>query len=230
MARLIGFFLLVLVALQILRHLPILGGLFRIPILGFWLTAIVISALASKLAADALDRRRARQMERSLGAVDTPHNLGKLGSFLAARGQHRQAIEKLERAAQGEPDVAEWHYRLGVSRLALGDAHGATAALERSVGLSQDHAYGQALLRLAQAQTAAGQAQEALAAIERFEGGHGPTPESSYLKGRALQRLKRSEEATQALRSVSTHAKKLATYQRREGARWVTKAWLARLF
>jgi tetratricopeptide (TPR) repeat protein len=228
-ARLIGFFVVVLAATLVLRQVPLLGGLFRIPILGFWFAAILVSVLASKLASDALDRRRARSMERSLGATDTPHNQGKLGSFLAAQGRHRRALEKLERAVEGEPEVAEWHYRLGISRLATGDAVGAGRAFERTTELSEDHAYGQALLRLAEARTAEGRPEESLVALDRFELGHGSSPQSAYLRGRAYRRLGRSAEASEALKSVPHLARHLAAYQRREGTKWVLRAWLARL-
>ena len=105
--------MLVLVALEVLRHLPFVGGLFRIPLLGFYLAAVVVAVLASRYAAYALDRRKQRDLVRKLGAVDTPHNQGKLGQLLESQGHHRKAIPLLERAAAGEPEVADWHFRLG---------------------------------------------------------------------------------------------------------------------
>ena len=113
MLRLVGFFLLVLVALQLLRHLPIVGPIFEIPLLGFWGAAILISLVASRWASFAIDRRRLSRRIRDLGHVETPHNQGKLGSLYVGQRQFRAAVAPLERAVAGEPDVAEWRYRLG---------------------------------------------------------------------------------------------------------------------
>ncbi len=228
MLRLIGFFALVFVVLAVLRQVPILGAPFRIPFVGWWFAVIVVSAVCARLASTALERSKLRRLERTFGAVDTPHNQGKLGSLHAGRGRHRAALAGFERASAGEPEFAEWHYRLGISRLATGDPTGARSALERTLALNEDHAYGEAMLRLAEAQTEEGAGEAALATLDRFEQVRGPTPESAYRRGRALRRLGRSGDARAAFAEVGTLARRLAPYQRREGWRWVARAALAR--
>ena len=117
MLRLIGFFILVFMLMGILQHVPIVGAVFRIPFLGFWVTAILLSVVLSRLAVRTVDRRRFTSLQRQLGAVETPHNQGKLGMLLLNQGQYRRAIPQLQRACEGEPDSAEWHYRLGCALL-----------------------------------------------------------------------------------------------------------------
>ena len=228
MLRLAGFFVLVLLALAVLRELPLVGRVFRVPLLGFWLTAILVSVAASKLAADALDRRRQRALARSLGSVETPRNQGKLGALLLAQGHARRAVPPLERAVAGEPDSVEWHYRLGLARLSTGDAAGATSALARAVEMNEEHAYGAARLRLAEARAKAGDPEGALEDLRRFEASHGPNPESAYRRGAVLRRLGRRDEARGAFDEVRRLGRDLAGYQRSGATGWILRASLAR--
>jgi hypothetical protein len=227
-ARLLGFFLLVVAAFVVLQKVPLFGALFRIPFFGFWLALILVSVVLSKFAKVAYDRRKLRALERELGAVETPHNQGKLGVLQANRGGHRRAIPCLERAIAGEPDFAEWHYRLGVSKLAVNDLEGARTALERVLQLNEDHAYGDALLRLAETSARQGEGESALASLARFEEHRGPNPESAYRRGRALGLLGRKDEARAALAEVGELAHRQARYQRRSTSRWVFLAFTAR--
>lgn len=229
MVRLLGFFLAVFAVLAILQQVPVVRSIFAIPFLGFWLSAMIVSALAAKGTAWALDRRKSAALVRQLGSVETPHNRGKLGSMFAAQGRWRRALPHLEAAVAGEPDVAEWSYRLGQARLGAGDAAAAIDALDAAVRIDEEHAYGQALLRLAEAQAQAGRAEDALASLERFERNHGPSPESAYRRGRTLAGLGRKDEARAAFAEVGELFRRAARYQKRDGAAWRLRAWLARL-
>jgi len=227
--RLVGFFVLVLILLQVLRHVPILGAIFQVPFLGFWFTAILLSAGLSGVAAWSLDRRRQQALMRQLGAVETPHNLGKLGSLLEHQGRHRSAVPYLERAALGEPESAEWHYRLGCARLGLGELTGALESLRRAAEINAEHAYGAVLLRTAEAETRHGQPERALAELARFERNHGPNPESAYRRGVALRALGEKDQAAAAFAEVGARAREMARYRRKGSARWVMRAFLARV-
>jgi len=227
--RLVGFFLLALILLQFLREIPFLGPLFSIPFVSFWLVIILLSAGFSKLAAYALDRRKLAVLQSSLGATDTPYNKGKLGSLLLAQRRFRKALPLLEAAAEGEPETAEWHFRLGSARLGVGHLEGAIESLDRAAAIDEEHAYGAVLLRSAEARTRMGLAEEALGTLERFERNHGPNPESAYRRGIALRALKRTPEARQAFDEVSQLASRLAKYQRKGSHMWVLRAVFARL-
>ena len=229
MLRLAGYFLLVLLALQILRFVPFVGSLFRIPFFGFWGAAIVVSLALSKLATIGVDRRRLKRKKLELGAVDTPHNQGKLGTLLLAAGDAHAAIPALVKAAAGEPQSAEWSYRLGLAWLDAGRTDEAIAALERAAQLDPEHAYGAVQMRLAEALSRAARHAEALDVLDRFERDHGPNPESAYRRGFMLRALGRRSEARASFDQVSRLASKSARFQRSASRGWVLRSWIARL-
>lgn len=230
MLRLAGYVLGVFALMWVLRYLPVVGGLFQIPLLGFFLAAVILSAGIGWWTKTMVDRRRTRSYEREFAAVDTPHNQGKLGVLLLAAGNAKRALPHLERAAAGEPERAEWHYRLGAARLALGDANAAVIALERAIAADPEHAFGAPRVRLAEARLAARDAAGSLAAAEEFERWYGATAESAYRRGLALRALGRGDEARRAFASVAPLARSHSRGVRREGT-WIgLKAWfLARM-
>lgn len=230
MLRLAGYVLTVFALLWILRYVPVIGGLFRIPFVGFFLAAAILSVVIGWWTAHLVERRRLRAHERQFGAVDTPHNRGKLGALYLASGRVRQALPHLERAAEGEPDRAEWHYRLGVARLLARDTNAAVLALERAVATDPEHAFGAPRLRLAEARLAANDAQGSLEAAREFERFHGPTAESAYRVGTALRALGRREEARAELGRVGELARALARGARRESGWLGLKAWFLARF
>jgi hypothetical protein len=227
--RLIGFFLLVLAVMQVLRFVPFFGPIFRVPFLGFWGAAILCSAAASKLASDAVDRRHFRNRAQDLAAVDTPHNQGKLGLLLLSSGKARAAIVPLTRAVAGEPQSAEWSYRLGCALLEARRPSEAEPALERAAHIDEEYAYGAVQLRLAEALHAGGKHAEALAALERFERNHGDNPECAYRRGRVLKALGRRDDAVKSFARVPDLARTSARFQRGAARGWIVRAFLARL-
>jgi tetratricopeptide (TPR) repeat protein len=228
MLRMAGFFVLVLVSLQFLRHIPIIGVLFR-GLFGFWIGAILISWLLTYVSGVLLRRRRLTVRMRELGNVESAHNQGKLGSLMLAHGQARRAVTHLENAAVGEPESAEWHYRLGCALLAAGRPEQAIGPLTRAHDINEEHAYGAVQLRLGEALLKAGKGEAALEAFERFERNHGPSPESCYRRGTTLRALGRKQEAKQTFSRVQDLAAKAATYQRGSNRGWVLRATLAKL-
>ena len=230
MLRLLGFFAVVFVALAVLRQLPFVGGVFQIPFVGFYLAAIVVSLVSARLGTRLVDRRKFQKSLRSLGEVDTPHNRGKLGALLADLGKHREALPHLEVAWEHEEDVAEWAYRVGRTRLALGDASGAAEALTRAIEFDEEHGYGEALRRLAEALIRGGAPDEAHARIDRHDMIYGETPESAYLRGKAHLESGDREAAKAAFSKAPRLVAGVAKYQR-EGARtWAMRARLAGWF
>ncbi len=234
MLRLLGFFVLVLVTLGLARSLlggvPVIGPLLHVPLLGFWIVAALLSMGASKLATTSLDRGKQRALERRLGAVETPHNQGKLGSLLLQQGRAKAALPSLERAAEGEPDVAEWAYRLGLARQRSGSLESALEAYGRALALDEGVGFGEPLLRGAETLLRLGRADEALEWLVRFERNHGASPESAYRRGLAVSKLGRSDEAKEALDQVAQLAQQRVGTQRRIDATWVLRARFARWF
>lgn len=228
MLRLALYFVVTLVVLGLLRHVPFVGALFQVPLLGFWGAAILVALAASKLTAFSVDSARLRRQRTELGHVDTPRNQGKLGALLLVAGRARAAIPPLERAVQGEPDTLEWRYRLGLARLASGSAAGAALELEHVAERAEEYAYGGVQLALADAHQRSGAFAEALAAVATFERNHGPSPESAYRRGRALRALGQREESRRAFAEVGALASRAIGLQK-DGARgWAFKAFWAR--
>ena len=58
MLRLVGYFIAVLIVMQILAWVPVIGAIFRIPFLGFFAAAFVVSVLIRYWGEAMLSRRR----------------------------------------------------------------------------------------------------------------------------------------------------------------------------
>ncbi len=230
MLRLVGFFALALLFASILGHLPLVGPLFRgTGIVGVLLSAALLSALFTWLGQRALTGRRLRSRVRTLEAVDSPHNHGKIGALYLARGRARAARDHLARAATGEPGVAEWHYRLGLAELALGEKSAALQSFERCVGLEEEHAYGEAQMRRAETLSALGRHREALQVLATLERNHGPSPESAFRRGTAQRALGERDAARASFQEVAGLARAAARYQRSQAGLWALRARLALL-
>ncbi|MBL8858180.1 MAG: tetratricopeptide repeat protein [Planctomycetes bacterium] len=229
MLRLVGYFALVFGALYVLRSIPVVGDLFRIPFLGFIVAAALVSAALSWFGVRAVDRRRTKAMLSRIGAVETPHNQGKLGSFLLAQGRARAALPHLERAVQGEGESAEWNYRLGMAYLQAKRAREAIGVLETAARIDEGHAYGSVLLRLSEAHLAAGSAESALETLARFERNHGPSPESALRRGLALKQLGDRPAARRAFAEVSQLASRAAKFQKSGQRGFVLRAFFMRV-
>ncbi len=228
--RFLGFFLLVFAALWLLRQIPGLGRLFEVPLFGFYLAAVVVSVVLARVGTAAVERRRLGGELRQLGAVDTPHNRGKLGSLHLKAGRPRRAVPHLEAAALGEPDSVEWHFRLGQAYLAAGRPEEAVRSLTRAAEIDEEHAYGGVLLSLTRAQQATGEAEDALETLARLERNNGPSPESAFRRGQVYKSMGERESARAAFGEVGALAAQAPKYQRAEARGWAARAFWARLF
>jgi len=231
MLRLLGFFALTLVVYMLLTSLPFVGRIAgAVPILGFLLAAAIVSRGISKWGGMALARGKEKALMRELGAVETPHNQGKLGLLLLKQGRYRRAIPLLEAVVRAEPDSAEWNYRLGCAYAGAKQWDSAAEGLMRSTGIDEEHAYGGAMMRLAEALLMLGDGEGSLRALERIDINHGPGPECAYRKGLAYKLLGRKEDAAQAFASVRQLAADAVGYQKKDAALWSLRATAARVF
>jgi len=227
--RLIGFFVAVVVLMNVLRQVPGIGGLFH-GFFAFWIVAILLSAALSRLSKAGLERHKYARQVRELGTVESPHNQGKLGSLLLASGRAKRAIPHLERAVAGDPETVEWHYRLGLALLRAGRAKDACVELGRVLELDDEYGYGAVQLRAAEAALIMGDAQAALTRLAVFERNHGPRPESAYWRGVAHKQAGDRAAAKQAFGEVSHLASEGARYQGSENRRWIARAAWSRWF
>lgn len=230
LARVVLFFLGAWLLSRVLAHVPLVGPLFaRTGWIGIWLAAMLLSFALTRLGERAAAGRRDGAELRRLAAVDSAHNHGKSGTLLASRRRWKAALVHLERAAQGEPEVAEWQYKKGVAELALRRPERARASFQAALAIDPEHAFGDARMRLAEAALACGDAQASLAALETLERNHGPSPESAFRRARAARALGRPELAREALAELEELASAAPRWQRGTAERWRWKGRLARL-
>lgn len=228
--RFVGFFIAVLLLTPVLAGLPVVGAVFRIPFLGFWFTAILLSALFAKIGTEAVDAGRRKSLERSFGSVDTPHHKGKLGALYLTQGRARKAIPLLEEAAAGDPETVEWRYRLAQAMARVrGLEEEGICAIDSVLEEDEEHAFGASMLLSAELYLNAGRPEDALARAERFEHNHGASPESALLRGRALKSLGRSDEAAAAFDQVGDLAASLPSYSGSRSWTWRMRALWAKL-
>ncbi|MDF1798030.1 MAG: tetratricopeptide repeat protein [Planctomycetota bacterium] len=230
MLRLVGFFALVIVLHGLLLHVPVVGPLLAsIGFFGYWAVAILASVLASRAANKLVEWRAFERRVRDLGAVDTPHNRGKLGLLQVAVGRYRAAEPNLQAAFDAQPDVPDWALGLGRVKAALGDQQAAGSYFARVVFEDAQFGYGEAFLGLADAALALGRADDALRALEDHDLRHGPNPRSAYQRGQCLRALGRKDEAREAFGQVFRLRSELPAFQRKGYAGLLLKAQLARL-
>jgi tetratricopeptide (TPR) repeat protein len=230
MLRLLGYLGLTVVVYVVLVNIPFVGGAVgTVPLLGFFLAAMLVSAGLARFGEAALHRRRQHALMRELGAVDTPYNKGKLGLLLLQQRRFRAAARLLAEAAEAEPDSAEWQYRYGCALLGARRAEEAIGPLERAVAIDEEHAYGAAMMRLAEARLAAGRTEESLEALDGLDRNHGESPEGAYRRGLALRKLGRKDEARAAFSRVGHLAGDALGYQKRSSTVWSLRALVARL-
>ena len=225
--RWIGFFVGVIITLNLLQQVPFIGGIFH-GLIGFWIAAILLSIALARATEWSLQRRRLANQTRALGHVDTPHVHGKLGSLLLTHKRPAEALPHLERAVQGEPELAEWQYRKGLALLEVKRPREAIESLRSAAAIDPEHAYGAVQLALANAHLREGDCDASLAALDHFDANHGPSPESAYRRGLALKQSGRKDEARACFRQVGQLAERAATFTKKRQRGWVLRAWLAR--
>jgi tetratricopeptide (TPR) repeat protein len=229
MLRLVGFFAIVLVAYRLLSAMPVVGPiLWRLGFIGYWVVAILVSAVLARVGERLLARARLRKRMQELGNVETPNNQGKLGLMLLQGGRVRAAVPHLEAAFAGQPEVTDWAFGLGRAMLTLGKYEEAGRYFARVVTDDPQHGYGAAYTGLAEAALALGRAEGALEALDTHKSYHGVNPTALYLRGRALLDLGRKDEAREAFGAVLDMGKDLPKFQRKGYLGLALKAMVAR--
>lgn len=227
MLQLIGFFLATLAALHVLRLLPGVGGIFQVPFVGFLLASVLVSALFSFLAREGYERARQRRLEQQFRGVETPHNQGKLGALLLARGRAKAALPHLERAVAGDPEAREARWNLAQALAACGQDARALAALAPLLRAEEGFAYGDALLLAARCERRMGQSQQALERLAAHERQCGAQPAALYERAHALRALGRKAEARATFRSVQAASSAQVKWKRNADRRieWLARVW-----
>lgn len=111
------------------------------------------------------------------------------GRLQLAAGRPAEARANLERAVALSPELITARFLLGRAQRATGDAAAAAATLASVVQEEPAHAFGAAMLELAEAQAAAGGTEAAIALLTRHEREHTATRCSLLLRARLHHKL-----------------------------------------
>jgi tetratricopeptide (TPR) repeat protein len=227
--RVLAYFAMVFVFTMLFRELPLVGGLFRVPLFGFFLTAALMSTVGAR-AATWLSQQRALSRDLSdLGVVDTPHMRGKLGRLLVMNGRPKAALEPLREAVAADSENLEFHYRLGVAERLTGNPKDSIRLLTRVTELDDRYAYGEPWMQLALAHQDDGDNEAAVRVLERLEVLQGPTGEQTFRLGCLLKALGRKDEAGAVFDRLPEILKRAAKYQKAEIRGYLARSYFARL-
>lgn len=126
-----------------------------------------------------------------------------LGRFYLAQEKARQAVPHLRRAAQTEPNNANYHFWLGVANWAVMDFEAERKSYLRALALDKDHV--PARLYLAHNLLDSGQWEKALSQYEEVLEKDPYNPEALYNKGLALEQLNRPAAEIRAWKEYLKH-------------------------
>jgi tetratricopeptide (TPR) repeat protein len=227
--RVLAYFALVFGCLLVLQQLPFLGWLFRVPLLGFFLTAILLSGVIARGTVWLGSMANLRKGLRELGVVDTPQMRGKLGRLLLQSGRAKQAIEPLSEAMEAQGENLEWRYRLGMAYLQTGAADRALELFDGALEVDERYAYGDLLMQKAMAHRAQGQYQAALEALMRNERVQGASPEQVFRLGCAHKSMGNKGEARATFARLSQLVQQAPKYQKSAARKYALRGWIAGL-
>jgi tetratricopeptide (TPR) repeat protein len=147
-----------------------------------------------------------------------------LGLLHQQRGEVDAARERFERAIQIDADEIDAHYQLG--RIALQQKRSADAirSFEQVVARDQSHSQYEIWREAGATYLAAGQFEDARAALERFLDQRESDPEGLYLMGRAHAGLGHRREAVSLMEACINAVKTAPAYRYRMDKRWLNEA------
>ena len=147
-----------------------------------------------------------------------------LGLIHQNRGELQAARERFERALQIDPEEIDASYQLG--RIARQERRYADAIqhFEQVVARNPAHSQHEVWREVAATYIAAGQFEDARAALEQFLEHRPSDPEGLYLMGRAHAGLGHKREATSLMQACIEAVKTAPAYKYRASKRWLNEA------
>ncbi len=147
-----------------------------------------------------------------------------LGLFHWRRGERSKARQSFEKSLSIEPDEIDARYHLGIiareeSRFAEAITH-----FEQVIARNESYSQHEVWREIAQVYFAAGQFADTIAMLDRFQQFRPSDPEGHCLRGLALDRLERCEEAAAAMRACIEAVESAPEYSYRAGRRWLARA------
>lgn len=147
-----------------------------------------------------------------------------LGLIHLDRKELIEARERFARAVEIDPEEADAHYQLG--RISRRENKYAEAIEHFGQTVTRDpaHAQHEVWREIGATYLAAGQAEDARDALERFLDARASDPEGLYLMGRALSELNRPREAKELMQRCIDAVRSAPAYKYRTEKRWMTEA------
>lgn len=147
-----------------------------------------------------------------------------LGLIYAGRRDWEQAEARFRRAAEIDPEDADYQFHLGRALHELGKAAESIDPLERAAKLNDKVAGSEVWRELGGAYLDLRQAEPAAAALQKFVERHEYDPQGLVLLGRALRALGRQEQAVPYFKSAIAAAETMPAHRRGETRRWAAAA------
>lgn len=147
-----------------------------------------------------------------------------LGLIHQQRGELSEARTRFERAIEIDAEELDAHYQLGRIARAEGKLPEAIQHFEQVVGRDQTHAQHEIWRETGATYLAAGQFEDARAALERFLDHRQSDPEGLYLMGRTHAGLGHQREAAAAMQACIEAVKTAPAYKYRTEKRWLNEA------
>ncbi|MFM8468792.1 MAG: tetratricopeptide repeat protein [Limisphaerales bacterium] len=168
-------------------------------------------------------RERIAELEKQIHLLDKAHHHLELADIQFQRGKFKLAEESYLRALEREPNDIDARAHYGQCLLRLERAAEAKPYLEAVCTENPKHDYGYTRMALAEARTALGDADGAIAVWEQVVGSH------SYARARAqlaelLAAKGQTERARKLAEEVLFEDKHAPEYQRKQERPWVARA------
>lgn len=208
--------------------LPIWGLLFSTVLASpFWL--LILFFLLRGYMGEVTRAQRARAAFKqnleaaTINPVDASAHYN-LGLVYQQRGELDQARSSFERAIEIDPEELDAHYQLGRIARAQGRLAEAISHFEQVVSRNEAHSLHEVWREIGSTYLAAGQFEDARAALERFLEHRQVDPEGLYLMGRAHAGLGHRREAASAMQACIEAVKTAPAYKYRTEKRWLNEA------
>lgn len=169
------------------------------------------------------DRNRIAELEKQIHLLDKAHHHSELGDVYFQRGKFKQAEACYLRALERDPKDLDTRAHLGQCLLWLGQASEARDYLEDVCVENPKHDYGHSLMALAEARTALGDSDGAIAVWEQVVSQHSHARARVQL-AELLAAKGQAERARQLVEEVITEDKHAPEYQRKQEKPWVARA------
>lgn len=168
-------------------------------------------------------RERIAELEKQIHLLDKAHHHLELADIRFQQGKFKVAEQSYLRSLEREPKDIDARAHYGQCLLRLGRAEEARTFLNEVCVENPKHDYGYSLMALAEAQSALGQTDAAIAIWEQVVSQHSYARAKTQL-AELIAAKGQSERASQLAEEVVVEDKHAPEYQRKQERPWVARA------